>query len=302
MMNIPGLKADIGFGGVNKALPDWRKSKTIASEIDPDDEQIETPADVVAVLGFDPAKDETMTMTQPKSGLHTALVKRMKGAKNASQLAMFSPSPCISAYGAGKQQRIARNRGTSEGAVKGWQKRANHLGWDILHRTVPTRFGVLHQAKVHTDEPSTAEPKAFKTESEALSHAKRNAEFFGPRKDWTANGTQQGLIHRKREGDEHIGSMFGLTKKQSHAEGTSARVYSHWKKTGFGFKRVQKLGAMTGASNTDPAAQADTLRERLVRRLAKSKRPKPLPGQKPALTGHGWSQQNWWEAKGGTKV
>ena len=227
MMNIPGLKADIGFGGVNKALPDWRKSKTIASEIDPDDEQIETPADVVAVLGFDPAKDETMTMTQPKSGLHTALVKRMKGAKNASQLAMFSPSPCISAYGAGKQQRVARNSGTSDGEKQSWAKR--HAGLN----------GPLHWHHVSD-------------------------------------------VHSEQDHRE----MTDYAKKVGQYHHGIGVVPHGWKRT-------------TTANST---AQADTLRERLVRRLAKSKRPKPLPGQKPALTGHGWSQQNWWEAKGGTKV
>lgn len=39
-------------GGGEKPV-DWRK----ADDIDPDDEEIETPLDVVMMLGFDPAKE-----------------------------------------------------------------------------------------------------------------------------------------------------------------------------------------------------------------------------------------------------
>jgi len=58
MNNIPGLKIDVGFGSVNEKLPDWRKAKELGgSEQDPDDDQIETPEDVKAMLGFDPAEE-----------------------------------------------------------------------------------------------------------------------------------------------------------------------------------------------------------------------------------------------------
>lgn len=41
------------FGSVDAPLPDWRK----IDDPDPDDELIETPPDVIAMLGFDPAKE-----------------------------------------------------------------------------------------------------------------------------------------------------------------------------------------------------------------------------------------------------
>lgn len=47
------------FGAVNAALPDWREHAE-TTDGDPDDEQLrETPADVVAALGFDPAEFAT---------------------------------------------------------------------------------------------------------------------------------------------------------------------------------------------------------------------------------------------------
>ena len=58
MAVIFGLDVDVYFGGVDKPLPDWRKSKEIAMEENPDDELLEeTPEDVIAILGFDPAKE-----------------------------------------------------------------------------------------------------------------------------------------------------------------------------------------------------------------------------------------------------
>jgi hypothetical protein len=41
------------FGRVDKKPVDWRK----VPDPDPDDEQIVTPPDVVAMLGFDPDKE-----------------------------------------------------------------------------------------------------------------------------------------------------------------------------------------------------------------------------------------------------
>ena len=45
--------ADVHFPSMR---PDWRED--LADEVDPDDELIETPDDVIAVLGFDPAEDD----------------------------------------------------------------------------------------------------------------------------------------------------------------------------------------------------------------------------------------------------
>lgn len=43
---------DVHFGAVRAAPIDWRK---LPAEPDPDDEQLaKTPADVLAILGFDP--------------------------------------------------------------------------------------------------------------------------------------------------------------------------------------------------------------------------------------------------------
>lgn len=44
----------VHFGAIDGMLPDWRADD---NDADPDDEQCETPADVVAILGFDPAKN-----------------------------------------------------------------------------------------------------------------------------------------------------------------------------------------------------------------------------------------------------
>jgi hypothetical protein len=54
MNEVFGLKADIELG--KEKLPDWRKETM--DETDPDDEELdETPADVIAILGFDPKKE-----------------------------------------------------------------------------------------------------------------------------------------------------------------------------------------------------------------------------------------------------
>lgn len=44
---------DIGFGGADIELPDWRNEDELDVDID-DEELSKTPEDVVAVLGFDP--------------------------------------------------------------------------------------------------------------------------------------------------------------------------------------------------------------------------------------------------------
>ena len=49
---------DVYFGEVDNPLLDWRKSKSLIDEEDPDDELLdETPEDVVALLGFDPLEE-----------------------------------------------------------------------------------------------------------------------------------------------------------------------------------------------------------------------------------------------------
>jgi hypothetical protein len=147
MTNIPGLKVDVGFGGAETALPDWRKSTMLRDEIDPDDEQIETPPDVVAVLGFDPAteedeenQEEEDAAAPDKTALnpfrseaqrrflfakHPEIAQRWareeragqnrpaQAALNASQLAAMSPAPALAKFAGGQAQsgvRAARRR------------------------------------------------------------------------------------------------------------------------------------------------------------------------------------------------
>lgn len=57
---MPSLDSSIGevnFGSVNAPLTDWRANDAVSQDEDPDDEQIETPQDVIDVLGFDPATE-----------------------------------------------------------------------------------------------------------------------------------------------------------------------------------------------------------------------------------------------------
>lgn len=55
MTKIVGLNSDAHFGSAEADLPDWRADEALASETDPDDEELdETPPDVVEMLGFDP--------------------------------------------------------------------------------------------------------------------------------------------------------------------------------------------------------------------------------------------------------
>ena len=46
---------DAHFGSADAPRPNWRD--VVSDEDDPDDEEIETPDDVVKMLGFDPAKE-----------------------------------------------------------------------------------------------------------------------------------------------------------------------------------------------------------------------------------------------------
>jgi hypothetical protein len=50
------LPSDIHFGRAGKSPQDWRNAGD--TDQDPDDEEIQTTADVTAVLGFDPAKGD----------------------------------------------------------------------------------------------------------------------------------------------------------------------------------------------------------------------------------------------------
>lgn len=57
MATIPGLKADVYFGGIDKPLPDWRalaENKDDDNAEDSDDESPEDNALASAMLGFDP--------------------------------------------------------------------------------------------------------------------------------------------------------------------------------------------------------------------------------------------------------
>ena len=47
---------DAHFGSADAPRVDWRKAP---DDDDPDDEEIETPPDVIKMLGFDPAKEDS---------------------------------------------------------------------------------------------------------------------------------------------------------------------------------------------------------------------------------------------------
>ena len=150
MNKLPGTDHDVAFGGADKLLPDWRKNRALADEADPDDEETETSDDVIAMIGFDPEKekDDDMNTKNKNCSLRSALLNRMRCAKNTSQIAMFSPSPCISKYAAGKRQAVAKNTGTSEGVKKSWQKRKRSsiaLSEADLHEAVHDAHGYLKE-------------------------------------------------------------------------------------------------------------------------------------------------------------
>jgi len=56
MMDVPELDTDVRFGEVDEGSLDWRAE--LAEEEDPDDDEIETPDDVAAMLGFDPTEGD----------------------------------------------------------------------------------------------------------------------------------------------------------------------------------------------------------------------------------------------------
>lgn len=56
-MKVEEQDSDVYFFDPSKGPPDWREDLSLQSEVDPDDEELSsTPPDVVAILGFDPAK------------------------------------------------------------------------------------------------------------------------------------------------------------------------------------------------------------------------------------------------------
>ena len=151
MNRIPGLKADVGFGGAATKLPDWRKAKD--NEVDPDDEEIATPEDVKAVLGFDPGKaEETEGQTEEagpvskKDMLVNRKAKR-KAVANSTSLAAASPSPMIGKYATGKRQKMGLNAG---GGLPGQQQR-DPADFDLAQLAAGTR----HE-KEHTSDPQVA--------------------------------------------------------------------------------------------------------------------------------------------------
>lgn len=114
MNSIPGLKIDIGFGSATEKLPDWRKAKSILDlENDPDDDQIETPEDVKAMLGFDPASDDEKETT-----MNTRNVIADKLAANKCGLWKKKVKDRTEL-----PEDAVENAGTSEGVKKSWQKR-----------------------------------------------------------------------------------------------------------------------------------------------------------------------------------
>jgi hypothetical protein len=55
----PSLPGAVEFGSVANPLPEWRDNDAVAQDDDPDDKTMpETPADVTAILGFDPLELE----------------------------------------------------------------------------------------------------------------------------------------------------------------------------------------------------------------------------------------------------
>ena len=74
---IPGMPVRVGWGKVGEPQPDWRDDLSV--DRDPDDEELSsTPADVVAVLGFDPLEGAT-SPSNPETGA-TPVPPRGNGA------------------------------------------------------------------------------------------------------------------------------------------------------------------------------------------------------------------------------
>lgn len=242
MNELPLAKHGVTFGTADKPLSDWRKNKAVMDEEDPNDEEIETPEDVKAMLGFDP-KDEsdddmstTDTTDKPNPGLRDALLRMHRAAKNVSQLAMFTPGPCISGYGAGHKQRVAKNSGTSEGVRKAWETRHSHK----------SRLEAARSAGVKAKTAVVRTDQGYK-------------EY-----------TKDGVHHYDKEGFHTKSEPHRYAHEQRFASkntGTSAGVAKSW---------LSRQGAMSGAE-ADAAERQAVLRGRLIRHLNKTKHPKPMP-------------------------
>lgn len=166
MNKIPGLKADVGFGGAETKLPNWRKAIQ-ANEQDPDDEEIETPEDVKAILGFDPVEDDDESEDDM---MRETLVNRMaqnrckdraglpEGAvENATMLEQASPSPMIGKYAKGSKQAV--KNGTSLWARfpgKSNEQITAEIGKEVLAKRIARRLS--KPAKPMPKPKSTAAP------------------------------------------------------------------------------------------------------------------------------------------------
>ena len=58
MSVLPPLP-DVRYGDAHQSELDWRKHRDVVDDADDDEELTETPADVVALLGFDPLTGDT---------------------------------------------------------------------------------------------------------------------------------------------------------------------------------------------------------------------------------------------------
>lgn len=90
MPDIPGLDIDVHFGSTEEREVKWREDEALDAEEDPDDEELdETPADVIAMLGFDPKDidDEEVESVTECSGPDCACPACVKKAVVSEALA-----------------------------------------------------------------------------------------------------------------------------------------------------------------------------------------------------------------------
>lgn len=55
---MSGRETGVRFGTADAEEPDWREAELELDDDDSDEEPAEFPADVAAMLGFDPSKEE----------------------------------------------------------------------------------------------------------------------------------------------------------------------------------------------------------------------------------------------------
>ncbi len=183
----------------------------------------------------------TTTTDKPKPSLRDVLLRRKRAAKNASQLAMFTPGPCISGYDAGHKQRVAKNTGTSEGVRKSWQKRKHS--------------GVA---------PSSSLDASVASLKPGATH---HIGSFGDVKTWIErSGDGKKLRHVRQSGQS-----TSVIREWRHP----SAINSDTPLTGPG-SWLHTQGQKTGAQ-ADAEERSAVLRGRLIRHLNKAKRPKPLP-------------------------